>query len=119
MKRKCRECGEEFSGRSDKIYCSDHCRTTHYNKLNGNSSQLIRSINRTLRKNRRILRSLNPDGKAKVQRKLLLAEGFNFTYHTSMYTTQKGNTYFFCYEQGYIDLDNGYCALVVKQDYAL
>ena len=87
--------------------------------MNGDSSRVIRPVNRILRKNRRILRELNPNGKARVLRKLLLAEGFNFSYHTSTYTTQKGNTYIFCYEQGYIDLQNGYCTLVVKQDYAV
>jgi len=119
MKRSCRECGEEFTGRSDKVYCSDHCRTSHYNKVNGDSSRAIRSVNRILRKNRRILKDLNRNGKAKVLRKALAAKGFNFTYHTSTYTTRKGNTYVFCYDQGYLDLQNGYCTLVIRQDYAL
>ena len=118
MKRKCRECGEEFNGRSDKVYCSSHCRTTHYNKANGDSSSVIRNINRILRKNRRILSTLNPDGKARVSRKVLTGKGFNYTYHTSTYTTLKGNTYCFCYDQGYLDLGNDYFALVIKQDYA-
>ena len=118
MKRNCRECGEEIIGRSDKVYCSDHCRTAHYNKTNGNSSKVIRNTNRILRKNRRILSSLNPDGKAKVHRKSLEGKGFDFTYHTSTYTTQKGRTYVFCYEQGYLDLSNGYFALVIRQEYA-
>jgi hypothetical protein len=30
---------------------------------------------------------------------------------------QIGKTYFFCYDQGYLPLDNDFYALVVKEDY--
>jgi len=119
VKRSCRECGEKLNGRSDKIYCSDHCRTTYYNRVNGDSSKLIRDVNRILRKNRRILSALNPDGKTKVHKKELEMQGFNFNYFTSTYSTQKGNEYHFCYEQGYLELTNGYYALVIRQRYAV
>jgi len=32
MKRICPECGEQVTGRSDKIYCCDSCRVNHFNK---------------------------------------------------------------------------------------
>ena len=102
MKRKCKECGEAFTGRSDKIYCSDHCRTSHYNKMHGDSTRAIRMVNRILRKNRRILKELNTKGKTTVLRNVMVAKGFNFTYHTSTYTTRKGNVYVFCYDQGFM-----------------
>jgi len=77
----------------------------------------MRNVNNTIRKNRRILAKLNPKGKAKVHRKTLLEKGFKFNYLTSIYTTKAGKMYLFCYEQGFIELDNGYYALVEKQDY--
>lgn len=114
-KRKCMECGEEFLGRIDKKFCSDQCRNTFNNRLNSDSANHVRNINNILRKNRRILRELNPTDKNKVHRKKLSDKGFNFTYHTNTYTTQKGVVYYFCYEYGYLPLDDDYFFLVINK----
>ena len=114
-KRKCQECGEEFSGRIDKKFCSDMCRNAFNNRLNSDSTNLVRNINNILRKNRRILEELNPEGKARVNRKKLLEKGFDFNYFTSIYKTQKGSVYHFCYEQGYLELENDYFFLVINK----
>ena len=60
---------------------------------------------------------MNPDGKKTVDGISLAEEGFNFHYYTNMYETKKGTTYFFCYEQGYMKMDNDTYMLVHKQDY--
>lgn len=78
----------------------------------------MRRINRILSKNRSILEEMNPTGKGKTTLKNLQKAGFDFNYITSLYRTKNGNTYYFCYEQGYLALDNGWFALVVKQEYA-
>jgi len=70
-----------------------------------------------LRKNRRILAGLNPSGKRTVDGISLAEEGFNFHYFTNIYRTQKGSEYYFCYDQGYLKLDNDQYMLVQKQDY--
>jgi hypothetical protein len=114
-KRKCLECNEEFSGRIDKKFCSDMCRNAYNNKLNSESSNLVRNINSVLRKNRRILEDLNVDGKTKVHKKKLLDKGFDFNYFTSIYKTQKGSVYNFCYEQGYLHLENDFYFLVINK----
>lgn len=116
MKRVCAECGDEIMGRIDKRFCSDQCRNTYNNKLNSDSSNLIRNINNTLRKNRRILEALNPTGKTKIKKEALTSKGFNFKFHTHTYTTKKQQTYFFCYEQGYLLLEDGYVALVKNEN---
>lgn len=77
----------------------------------------MRNVNNILRKNRRILASLNPDGKARIGRDRLLNKGFKFSYFTNTYETKSGKTYFFCYEQGYLPIDFDYYALVIRQDY--
>lgn len=77
----------------------------------------MRNINNLLRKNRRILAALNPDGKANVHRDKLLEKGFNFNYYTNVYNTRTGNTYYFIYDQGYLERDEGYYTLVVRQEY--
>jgi hypothetical protein len=109
------ECGEEFLGRIDKKFCSDQCRNTFNNRLNSDSANHVRNINNILRKNRRILRELNPTDKTKVHRKKLSDKGFNFTYNTNIYTTQKGVVYYFCYEYGYLPLDDDYFFLVINK----
>jgi hypothetical protein len=114
-KRTCLECGEEFSGRTDKKFCSDMCRNAYNNRLNSDSSNLVRNINNILRKNRRILQDLNPEGKTKVTKKRLMEKGFDFNYFTSTYITQKGAIYHFCYEQGYLALDNDFYFLVINK----
>jgi hypothetical protein len=114
-KRQCLECGEEFSGRIDKKFCSDMCRNAYNNKLNSENTNLVRQINGILRKNRRILEQLNKDGKTKVHKKKLADKGFDFGYFTSTYITQKGAVYNFCYEQGYLALDNDFYFLVVNK----
>jgi YHS domain-containing protein len=115
-KRKCPECGEEFHGRVDKKFCSDQCRNTFNNRNNSDVTNHVRNINRILKKNRRILESLNPEGKAKSSRKKLSELGFNFSYFTNILKTQKGATYYFCYEYGYLELENDYFFLVKTKD---
>lgn len=117
MKRHCQECGVEFFGRRDKKFCSDPCRNTYNNRLNRDETNFIRNVNYTLRKNRRILAELNPNGKTKIHRDKLVQKGFNFQYFTNLYRTKKGNTYHFCYDQGYLELEDNYYALVIRQKY--
>ncbi|WP_236972327.1 hypothetical protein [Membranihabitans marinus] len=113
----CLQCGKILIGRADKKYCDADCRSTYNNQLNRSQNNLVRQINRILGRNRRILKSLNPTGKTRVHRKTLLKAKFDFNYFTNIYKTQKGHIYYFCYDQGYILLENDYCALVERQDY--
>lgn len=115
--RKCLECGDKLRGRKDQKFCSDYCRNTHNNRKNEDATKYMRRINHILRKNRRILAELNPEGKKTVDGITLAEEGFNFHYFTNTYETKKGATYFFCYEHGYIKLENDQYMLVHKQDY--
>ena len=101
-------------GESDKKFCSDACRNAHNNALNKDNKNLIRNINNRLRKNYRILESLNPKDKTKTTKEKLLRLGFNFEYFTSTYTTKAGAVYFYLYDQGYLPLDNDFY-LIVKR----
>ncbi|PLW94994.1 MAG: hypothetical protein C0592_01150 [Marinilabiliales bacterium] len=116
--RLCLECGDPILGRSDKKFCGDQCRNAFNNRLNSDSNNLVRNINNQLRKNRRIMSELNPDGKSKVKKDLLLSKGFSFRFHTHTYTTQKGTTYYFTYDQGYLQLDDDLYILVVDKKLA-
>jgi predicted nucleic acid-binding Zn ribbon protein len=114
-KKTCPVCGDPIIGRIDKKFCSDQCRNTFNNQRNINSSVLIKDINKILKNNHRILTTLNPEGKTKISRKKLVSKGFNFDYFTNIYHTQKGTTYFFCYEQGYLPIEGDFFALVERK----
>jgi hypothetical protein len=115
IEQKCLECEEKLIGRRDKKFCSDYCRNAYNNRQNSDANSLVRNINNTLRKNRRILEELNPTEKVKTNRDVLLRKGFNFNYQTHTYTTKNGANYVFCYEHGYLLLDNDE-VLIVKRD---
>jgi hypothetical protein len=115
--RTCEHCGEKILGRSDKRFCSDYCRNSQHNLENRDNSNYMRKVNNLLRKNRRILAKFNPNGKAKILGTALMEEGFNFAYFTNIYETKKGGKYYFCYDQGYIQIEDGYYALVVRESY--
>lgn len=115
--RSCLQCGDPVKGRADKKYCSEDCRTEYNNKLNRDANNFVAKINRILRRNRRILAALNPNGKAKVKKERMQTAGFHFGYYTNIYETKSGNIYKFVYDQGYIQLDEQTFALVVRQAY--
>ena len=117
MKRKCNYCSSEFEGRSDKRFCSNQCRASFNNSNKTESEKIILQINAVLRKNRTILKSLNPVGMSVVRKEYLEERGFNFKYFTSIYTTKEGNQYWFCYDLGYMNLDDNKVRIVEYQKY--
>ena len=116
-KRECKECHEVIHGRRDKQFCSDYCRAAFHNTHHKDITGFMRRINYTLRKNRNILSRLNPGGKARVHKLKLVDAGLNFDYYTNVYKTRTGKVYYFCYDQGYVELEDDYYALVIKEDY--
>jgi hypothetical protein len=116
MVKECIECGDSIKGRVDKKYCSDICRNSYNNKVYSRSSVHVKNINSILKRNRRILEELVPEQTAKSSKTKLLQKGFNFSYHTNIYTTQKGQSYYFCYEYGYLPLENEFYFLVKQKE---
>ena len=114
--RECPECGKPVHGRVDKKFCSDACRNAYNNKANSVATNHMRNVNNTLAKNRRILLEMNPAGKKKTHKDRLLKKGFDFDFYTNSYTTKTGDIYRFCYEQGYLLLDEGFVLLVERKE---
>jgi len=114
--RACLECGEKIVGRADKKFCSDGCRNSYNNRFNKDATNLVRNINNKLRKNYRILKSLNTEEKTKTTKSRLDLLGFDYRYITSVHTTKTGTSYYFVYDQGYLPLDNGFYLLVKRKE---
>jgi len=114
----CVTCGKPVKGRTDKKFCDDYCRNNYNNQLKSHKINLVRNINNALGKNRRILEGLFTDGEemAKITRDKLLQKGFQFKYITHTYTNKKGNVYFFCYDLGYLPLDNDWFLVVKRKE---
>ena len=102
--RQCLECGEKLKGRIDQKFCCDQCRNSYNNRLNQDANKSVRRINGILRKNRRILSTLNPDGKVTVDGVTLAEFGFNFHYYTNIYVTKTGSTRITSYNVCYTKL---------------
>ena len=113
-KRACPECGESFTGRIDKKFCSDMCRNSFNNKNNSESNNFVRNINNALRRNRKILEKALVGEKVTLPRQKLVDRGFNFNLHTSHVRTRNNDTYVFCYEYGYLPIENDF-VLIVKR----
>ena len=115
--RYCQACSKPLRGRADKKFCDDYCRNNFNNQLKSGSNNYIRNINNALRKNRRILEELFPEHEkiAKTKKEKLQQLGFQFKYTTHTYTNKKGNIYYFCYEYGYLPLENDWYLLVQQK----
>ena len=115
--KKCLACDKKLSGRADKKFCNDYCRNSYNNEMKSANSPIVRNINNALIKNRRILEGLlGGEETIKKPKEKFLSQGFQFKYTTHTYTNKKGNTYFFCYEYGYLPLDNDWYLVVRRKE---
>jgi hypothetical protein len=115
--KSCLECGDTIRGRSDKKFCGDQCRNTWNNRCSQEANSFMRGVNHILRKNRKILEDLNPDELTCVSRRLLNAKGFNFEFTTNTLKAKDGNLYFFCYEYGYLPIQDDLIRLIKRTEY--
>jgi predicted nucleic acid-binding Zn ribbon protein len=113
MQHKCEYCGMEFIGRVDKRFCSDQCRASFHNEKHKANNIAMIQINKILKNNRRILKKLNPIGKTTVPKSFLELQGFDFRFYTHLYSSHN-NTYFFCYEYGYLPLPKEQKVVVIN-----
>lgn len=118
--RPCPICEAPIAGRSDKKYCSDQCRSLANNEKKLKSQQVLLDINQRLRRNRTILKTLCPQGKAIVRKEVLISLGYTVENFTSIFVTQKKQVYYICYDFAYTPIMEGNIekALIVnRQEY--
>ncbi len=115
-KRECLACQKKLHGRSDKKFCDDYCRNVFNNGSKTSFVPIVRKINGILMRNRRlILELLGEKQTLRIRRDQLLDAGFRFQHYTHQLRSQKGSGYFFCYDAGYLPLEDNWC-LLVKQN---
>ena len=112
----CLDCNTAIKGRTDKKFCDYQCRNNYNNRLKADDSIYVNSINKILQKNRSILKAQDLSSQQRIKKELLFTKGFNIGFHTHTYTTNAGDVYFFCYEYGYMSLENEEFLLVKQEE---
>ena len=111
----CLACSKVVKGRTDKKFCDDYCRNAFNNKAKSEESNYVKQLLQLLKKNRSILEELlGKEEMVKLPAHKLIDKGFRFNYYTHQYKNKKGNIYHFCFEYGYLPLENGWYLLVKR-----
>ena len=82
--RLCKMCQSPISGRRDKIYCSNRCKSDYHEKLTKVTNIASASIDKILHRNRStLLEIMGKNGtQKKIPKTVLDSKKFNFTYIT-------------------------------------
>ena len=99
----CLFCNAILKGRADKKFCDSFCRAAYHNTNRASHEILMTNINKSLRKNRKILSFLCPNGKATVRKDVLDKLGYKYEYFTGTFKTKFG-TYYFAYDYGMLPI---------------
>ena len=105
----CRECGDKIKGRADKLFCNDSCRSAFNNRRNRTEVDPLRTINKVLSKNRKILKeAYETSGDSEtIPLRRLENKGFVFNFYTHIEEPMTGSCYRYCYDFGYAEAKNG------------
>ena len=101
--RKCPVCGEMFTGRTDKVYCSLRCKSSVHYEKKLETEQFYLKVDKHLKTNRKLLKRYNAAGKSTIRKETLLEQGFDPHFFTHYWKNKKGDVYLFCYEFGFLE----------------
>lgn len=115
----CLECGKELKGRLGKKYCDHACKSAYHNRHKSFGEVNIQQVNRILRHNRAILKTLSPEGKATVRKEILDQMGYDYRHFSGLFKTQT-NLYYLIYDYAFSPIfERGIekALIVQRQDY--
>jgi len=110
----CIFCTESFTGRSDKKFCSDHCRSAFHHKKQGKTISVMRRINVKLKQNRTLLLKVRSSELKTISKSLLINLGFDFNLVTH-FDIKNNDILKFCYDLGYIELNDSEIKIIEKR----
>jgi hypothetical protein len=110
--RKCLNCSDQLTGRTNQKFCSDQCRSTFNNRQYVEANIVIKSVNRILKSNYLILTALNSDGKTVTTKGDLQKKGYRFDYYTYTCMTRNNRVNYFCYDHGFREQEKNRLMLV-------
>ena len=98
----CGYCQSEMTGRIDKKFCDNYCRSTfHYEKAKHEEPKFFKKVSDKLKTNRKLLMHFNRGGTVKVNAELLLDKKFDPHFFTHHWIDPKGELFLFCFEIGF------------------
>lgn len=107
MDRWCLSCHKKVDGRVDKLFCSPYCKSSyHYEKNRNKQMTRFKLIDVQLKRNRSILKHFHKTGKTTILKSELIDKGFIPKYFTNYWKNKKNDVYLFCYEYGFLSIDN-------------
>jgi len=113
---KCKICSTQFTGRSDKKFCSIRCKNYYHVNLRKATDKAVKEIDNILHRNRSIL--LEIMGKNSVQKKIdkiiLEKKKFNFFYKTHQTVNSAGKTYNYVYDFAWMEFSDNSILIVKK-----
>ena len=115
----CLNCDKKLAGRRDKKFCDAQCKAEYHNKNKSFGELYISSSQSITRHNRRILKTLCPEGKATVRKEVLDNMGFDYRYFSGLYKTS-ANLYYLAYDYAFAPIfERGVekALIVQRQDY--
>ena len=119
IRKPCPVCGKQIIGRSDKKYCSISCKNKFHHPSQNRKGDTIKTINRFLFQNFKILEAVFKEekkDKLMVPRLLLDKMGFHFNYCTACYINKQGKLYRYIYNYAWMEFSNQELMLVRKKD---
>lgn len=113
MKKHCLACQKEFTGRSDKRFCSAACKNGFNNAKRKSTRDAVREVDGFLHWNREILATVMGGHKKLTLTRLVLDQaGFRWKYCTGTYLNKEGKTYFIVYDYAWMEFSNQEVLLV-------
>lgn len=97
----CLNCGKKLTGRRDKKYCDNQCKAEYHNQNKTYGELYISSAQSITRHNRRILKTLCPEGKATVRKEVLDNMDYDFKHFSGLYKSPKGLLYYLVYDYAF------------------
>ncbi len=115
----CLNCQKKLTGRRDKKFCDNQCKAEYHNRNKTIGELYISDTQSKTRHNRRILRTLSPEGKSTVRKEVLDQMGYDYRYFSGIFKT-KTNLYYLVYDYAFSPIfEKGVekALIVQRQDY--
>ena len=111
MESFCRECGAPLSGRPDKQFCNNDCRTAWHNRNYYKRLRPMAAVNRILSRNRRLLERAHSLGLRSISLSDSRMAGYDVHFFTSLERPLIGPAVYHIYEYSFCLRGNKICSL--------
>jgi len=96
----CLNCKKKLTGRRDKKFCDNQCKAEYHNRNKSYGEIYISNIQSITRHNRKILKTLCPEGKSTVRKEILDQMGFDYRHFSGIYKS-KNTVYYLVYDYAF------------------